>query len=402
MIAGNNQGSPLWLPALIGVFASGAAFGGSTFLPYASVQYEHNNNVFALENSASAVAASGDPTLGDSDLKSVAGFEEDYLWDRQKLTGIFEGRYIDYDHFSSLNHSEYLAKLDFDWKLFSMLDGSFLGSQERVMAPFANRDTETQLAIDIDRHGTGKFNVRLSPEWRLETSVDYHDLSAPIQGFPDYGLTETTALAAVKYLGISYFTYGFSADHVDGRYRNAPVDGTYNQTDLDLTMTYKATGLSSFTGAIGHTERDQGQNQGNVSAITGELGYLRQLSGKTSIHLDYTRAVNSYIGAGGSELDSTLNATISYQPTYKTGITVGYQRIWSDFDAQTIPGTNVLGRKDSSTGATFKMNYQALRWLLIQPYVNYQKRSSNDEIFGYSGTIVGIQILAKEPAPAAR
>jgi hypothetical protein len=48
------------------------------------------------------------------------------------------------------------------------------------------------------------------------------------------------------------------------------------------------------------------------------------------------------------------------------------------------------------------MNYQALRWLLIQPYVNYQKRSSNDEIFGYSGTIVGIQILAKEPAPAAR
>jgi hypothetical protein len=402
MIAGKRHGCPLWLPALLGVFASGTAFGGSTFLPYVSTQYEHNNNVFALENSASALAASGDPTLGDSDLKSVAGFEEDYLWDRQRLSGTFEGRYIKYDHFSSLSHSEYLAKLDLDWKLFSMLDGTFLGSQERVMAPFANRDTLTQLAIDIDRHGIAKFNVRIAPEWRLETSVDYHDLSAPIQGFPDYGLIETTARAAVKYLGVAYFTYGFSADHVDGRYRNAPVDGTYNQTDLALTMTYAASGLSSFNGALGHTQRDQGQNQGKVSDVTGELGYLRQLTGKTSIHLDYTRAVNSYIGAGGSELDSTLNASVTYQPTFKTGMTLGYQRIWSTFLGQTIPGTDVLGRKDSSTGATFKMNYQALRWLLVQPYVNYQRRTSNNEIFGYSGTIIGIQILAKEPAPPAR
>jgi hypothetical protein len=398
-----KHGCPIWLGVLIGLLATATAFGESTFLPYAGVQYEHNSNVFALPNSAAAIAANnGDPTLGDSDIKTVAGFEEDYLWDRQRLYATAEGRYIEYDHFGNLSHYEYLAKLGLDWKLFSMLDGTFLGSQERVMAAFANRDTQTELAIDTDRHAIGKFNFQLAPEWRLETSVDYHNLDSPVQDFPDYGLTETIGHAAVKYLGFSNLSYGFSADYSEGRYRNAPLAGSYVQTVLDFTMTYAASGLSSFNGAVGHTQRAQGLDQGNISAVTGELGYTRRLSGKTSIHIDYSRAANSYIGAGGSELDSTVNATLNYQPTFKTGIVLGFQEVWSDFVGQTIPGSDVIGRKDRSPGASFKLNYQALRWLLIQPYVNYQRRNSNEEFFSYSGTVIGIQILAKKPAPPTR
>lgn len=387
---------------LIGLVASTSAFGGSTFLPYASEQYEHNSNVFALPNSAAALAANGDPTLGDSDLRTVAGFDENYLWDRQRLYGTLEGRYIKYDHFDELSHYEYLARLGLDWKLLSALDGSFIGSLERFMAPFANRDTQTALAINLERHAIGKFNFQISPEWRLETSVDYHDLDAPLQGFPNYGLTETTGLAALKYLGFSNLIYGISADYINGKYRDAPLLGTYNQTDIDLTAAYAVTGLSSFDGAVGHTQRDQGLNQGNISAITGELGYSRRFSGKTSIHVAYTKAVNSYIGAGGSELDSTISVTLNFQPTYKTGMSFDFQEVWSDFTGQTIPGTDVLGRRDRSPAATFKLNYQATRWLLVQPFANYQRRTSNVEIYSYSGTTIGIQVLAKKPAPPAR
>ena len=391
------------LLVLIGSVASTSAFGGSTFLPYASEQYEHNSNVFALPNSSAAAAANGgDQTLGDSDLRTVAGFEEDYLWDRQRLYATAEGRYIKYDHFDELTHYEYLAKAGLDWKLLSAFDGTFLGSFERYMASFANRDTQTALAINLERHAIGKFNFHISPEWRLETSVDYHDLDAPIQGFPNYGLTETTGLVALKYLGFSNLTYGVSADYIDGKYRNAPLIGTYNQTDIDLTAAYAATGLSTFDGAVGHTERDQDLNQGNVSAVTGKLGYTRRFSGKTSIRVGYTRAVNSYIGAGGSELDSTVDAAFNYQATYKTGLALGISETWSQFTGQTIPGTDVLGRRDRSPAATFKLNYQATRWLLVQPYANYARRSSNVELYSYSGTIIGIEVLAKKPAPPAR
>jgi hypothetical protein len=403
MIIGSKRVFAVGLTALMTLLVGGISQAGSVFLPYASEQYEHNSNIFALPNSAAAaVANQGDPTLGDSDLRTVAGFEEDYLWDRQRLYGTLEGRYIRYDHFDQLSHTEYLAKVGLDWKLLSVFDGSFLGSQERFMAPFAERDTQTALAINLERHAIGKLNYHLSPEWRLETSVDYHDLDAPVQGFPDYGLTETTGLVALKYLGISNLTYGISADYIDGKYRNAPLLGTYNQTDINLTMAYAATGLSSFDGSVGHSQRDQGLNQGNISAITGELGYKRKFSGKTSIQVTYLRAVNSYIGAGGSELDSTANITLNYQPTFKTGMSFGFQEVWSTFTGQTIPGSDVLGRRDRSPAATFKLNYQATRWLLVQPYVNYQRRTSNDEFFSYSGTIIGIQVLAKKPAPPGR
>lgn len=392
----------VWMPVLTSMLVSATAYGGSTFLPYASEQYEHNSNVFALPNSSAAVLASGDPTLGDSDLRTVAGFEEDYLWDRQRLYGTFEGRYIEYDHFGNLSHAEYLARAGLDWKLFSALDGTVLGSQERLMAPFANRDTLTQLAIDIDRHAIGKINLHIAPEWRLDSSVDYHNLNAPIQDFPDYGLTETTSKLALNYLGFANLTYGISADYVDGKYRNAPVVGTYKQTDLDLTMLYAVSGISSFNGAVGHSQRNQDLNQASISAITGELGYSRSFSGKTSFHIDYARAINSYIGAGGSELDNSISVTLNYQATYKTGMSVGFQEIWSNFLGQTVPGSDVLGRKDRSPAASFKVNYQVLRWLLIQPYLNYQRRSSNIEDFSFSGTVIGIQVTAKKPAPPVR
>jgi hypothetical protein len=387
---GRNKALRLAALVLLTIFASAAAHAQTTFLPYVSTQYEHNNNVFYLPNSAAAVANNGDPTLGDSSLKTVAGTDINFLWNRQRFYSTLEGRYIDYDHFGYLSHSEYMARAGLDWKLLSAFDGAFLGSIERVMA---------QLAVNLDRHAIGRFNYRITPDWRLETNVDYHNLDSPIQGFAAYGLTETTGRAALKYAGFSKLTYGFSAEYIDGKYRNAPTPGTYNQTNLDLTMAYTASGLSSFNGAIGHTQRDQGQNQGNVSALTGDLGYTRRLSGKTSIHVDLARAVHSYIGAGGSEIDTTASVQLSYQPTFKTNMTFDYQYIWSKFVGQTIPGSDVLGRKDRTPAATFKLSYQALRWLQIQPYASYQRRSSNEQIFNFSTSIIGIQILAKVPAP---
>jgi hypothetical protein len=45
------------------------------------------------------------------------------------------------------------------------------------------------------------------------------------------------------------------------------------------------------------------------------------------------------------------------------------------------------------------LSYQVLRWLLIQPYASYQRRTSTVPDFNYSSTIIGIEILAKKPAP---
>jgi hypothetical protein len=105
------------------------------------------------------------------------------------------------------------------------------------------------------------------------------------------------------------------------------------------------------------------------------------------------------VGAGGSEEDDTASIQVNYQATYKTGMIFAYQYVWTKFVGETIPGSDLLGRTYHNPTATFKLNYQALRWLLIQPYATYQHRVSNAPDFNFSSTIFGIEILAKKPAP---
>ncbi len=378
----------------------------TSILPYASETFEHNSNVFYLPNSTLALAYNGDPQLGDSDWRTVGGADINYIFDRQRLFATLEGRYIEYDHFKYLDHSEYLANGGLDWKLFDMFDGLVYGKIERFMAPFDERNTQTTLSMDLDRHAGVNFNVQIVPEWRLETGVEYHDLNAPILDYPEYGLSEETGKVALKYGGFANLTYGVQVDYIHGEFRNSPQPGTYDQEDASFTMSYKATGLSSFIGAVGYTRRDQGEGQGNTSALSGDIGYTRVLTGLTSVHAELSRAVNSYIASGGSELDTTALVNLTYQPTYKTGMTLGFQYIWSKFNGETIngvtnPGADVAGQSYHSPKATFKLDYQALRWLLIRPYATYQRRSSDVMDLNYSGTIIGIEVLAKRPAPTA-
>lgn len=374
----------------------------SGILPYAGETYEHNNNVFYLPNSTLAVAGNGDPQLSDSLFKSVGGADINYLFDRQRLFATLEGRYFDYAHFKYLDHSEYLANGGLDWKLLDLFDGLVYGKIERSMASFDMRNSNTSLTLDMDRRAGVNFNIQLMPEWRLETGAEYHDLTAPIIDFPDYGLEEETAKAALRYGGVANLTYGVQVDYTHGEFRNAPQAGSYSQEDADFTMSYKATGLSSFIGSVGYSRRDQGAGQGVTSGISGDIAYTRVLTGLTTINAELTRAINSYIASGGSQLETTAAIKLNFQPTYKTGMTLGFQYVWSKFNGETInaatnPGADVAGQSYHSPQATFKLNYQALRWLLIQPYATYSRRSSDLLVLNYTGTIVGIEILAKRP-----
>jgi hypothetical protein len=377
----------------------------SGILPYVGETYEHNNNVFYLPNSTFAVAGNGDPQMSDSLSRTVGGADINYLFDRQRLFATLEGRYIDYEHFKYLDHSEYMANGGLDWKLLGTFDGLLYGKIERYMAPFEDRNSNTSLTVDLDRRVGANFNIQLMPEWRLETGADYHDLSAPIIDYPDYGLAEETGKVALRYGGLANLTYGVLVDYVHGEFRNAPAPGDYNQEDADLTMSYKATGLSSFIGSVGYSRREQsGEGQGNTSGISGDIGYTRVLTGLTSVNAELSRAINSYIASGGSQLETTAAVRLNFQPTYKTGMNLGFQYIWSKFNggtiinAETNPGADVAGQSYHSPKATFKLNYQALHWLLIQPYATYERRASGLLVLNYTGTIVGIEFLVKRPA----
>jgi Putative beta-barrel porin 2 len=380
---------------LLGLAAACAAphpaFAQVTFNPYADAHYEYDSNVFRVQNSQANLIAIGDPTLADKDLRGVIGAEGTYRWSEQKLTATVEGRRTIYDHFSDLDHNEYLADVALDWKTTSLLDGIFEARQEQLMAPFANGNS-TQLTVDVDRKISETLNLNVNPDWRVEAGVYSHNLKAPLQDFPDFVERETGTQLALVNRSIAHLAYGISVDHISGRYENAPDVGSYNQTDAQFTANYTISALSTFKGAVGYTKRSQTGD--SVSGITGLIGYTRQLTAKTSITLNAARAVNSYVAAGGSEIDTGGTVMVSWQATYRINVELTGGYIHSSYVGEFVPGSPgsvTAGRVDKSPQGALNVNYQILRHLKLHGYVSYQSRSSDLDFYNYKDTTVGIE-----------
>jgi Putative beta-barrel porin 2 len=380
---------------LLGLAAACAAphpaFAQVTFNPYADAHYEYDSNVFRVQNSQANLVAIGDPTLADKDLRGVIGADGTYLWSEQKLTATVEGRRYIYDHFTPLDHNEYLGDVAFDWKTTSLLDGILEARQEQLMAPFAIGNS-TQLTIDVDRKISGTLNLNVSPDWRLESGVYSHNLKSPLQDFPDFVEKETGTQLALVNRSIAHLAYGIALDHISGRFENAPEVGSYNQTDAQFTANYTVSALSTFKGAVGYTKRTQTGD--SVSGITGLLAYNRQLTAKTSISFNALRAVNTYVAAGGSEIDTSATVTVTWQATYRIGVglTGGYTH--SAFAGEFVPGSPgsvTAGRVDKSPQGALNVNYQILRHLKLRGYVSYQSRSSDIDLYNYKDTTVGVE-----------
>jgi hypothetical protein len=161
-----------------------------------------------------------------------------------------------------------------------------------------------------------------------------------------------------------------------------------------LTAKYVATGLSSFIGAIGYTSRVQ-EDAGNVSGITGLLTYERALTPKTAIDLKLSRAVNSYVTFGGSEVDSSATVQAVWQATHRITVTAGYQWMHSYFPGSNLLDLGTLERVDNYQLELLSVNYRVLDWLSLQPYGQYQVRRSNIDFDTFNRTLYGLRFEAR-------
>jgi len=168
--------------------------------------------------------------------------------------------------------------------------------------------------------------------------------------------------------------------------------GPYTQNSGEFKLNYAVSGSSKLNAGIGYTRRVQSGNEGSVSGVTGELGYNRQLTGKTSLNVQLIRAVNSYVASGGSEIDTTASVGLVWQATYKVGVNLDGSYTRSAFVGQAIPNSVANGRVDRSKAATLSVKYQALRRLQLRGYLKSQSRSSAVNEFDYNDTIIGVEV----------
>ncbi len=364
--------------ALLAAVAPVTTRAESTLQTSAYAQYEYNSNVYALSTGV-AVPGTTDTGHGDYFIGYGGTFNASELLGRQKLYANLDGTDFHYGHLSQLNHSEYSLAGGWAWQLLRDWDGTLEVRRVRSMVTFANL-ISSQLELQTEQREAGTIRVQLNPEWRIESDDYTHVVDSPQAQAPALRLTESSAQLALNYTGVARLTAGLNAAYLVGKFDSAGalalgLAPSYHQTSEGVGSQYRVSGLTTIVAQVGYTKRDSSSGINNVGGVTGELHYERTLTGKTSMDLELSRQVNSYITGVGSELDSNASLIVNYQATWKTGFHVNYAYSYRQLLGQGyIPGTD---RLDHVQFAGLHIDYEALRWLSLKPYVLYQTRSSN-------------------------
>jgi hypothetical protein len=367
------------------------------FSPYADGAYEHNSNVFALSSSAPPPVGRNGPTLSDSLWKARVGFDSAYDWGLQEFFAIAEGRRFTYDQFTQLTHDEYLVFAGWNWKVASVLDGVLDYRRERTMVSFLQFN-ETPFAaqtiyLQVQSIAIASINLQMSPEWRLQSQGKLNDLNTQLPGTPDLTLREESIHEGLRYVGFANLSAGLDGEYLRGNFTGGAflVTPGYRQSTVEFAADYVLSGLSSFHGDIGYTDRVLEQ-AASISGLTGIAAYQRNLTGKTSITLKLSRAINTYITAASPEVDTTAEVDVAWNATTKIKVEAGYQWLHTAYAATDLAGVVTASRLDRFQTPTLSVKYQPVRWLIVHPYAQYQTRSSSIGLYSFHGTIYGLEL----------
>jgi hypothetical protein len=367
----------------------------------ATGQFESDSNVFSLDSGASQISTNGSAP-SDTFFAYGAKLDGKYLWGLQSFSASFGANEYKYQRFTELDHDAYSFDGGWKWKANSILDGSLDVARQRSMVQFQDlRIDQTSLSVQTVQRESGLFNLKATSHWQIQGSAYTSQLEQPNQGAPDLKLTESGTTAGLRYVGFTGFTSGVTAGYITGSYQGAVTTGTtgtsinptYHQYNEGLTATYQSV-RSTFDGQIGYSRRSSSAGTDETGGLTGALSFTEKLSSKTSFRLNLSRAIENYIANSGSEIDTSAGGNVSWQATYKLGVSLGYSYTHASFPAQ---GTDpsVSDRVDHAQNATFSLNYEPRRWLLIKPYANYSTRSSNVLGGDYNATSFGVSVTVQ-------
>ncbi|MDP8985373.1 MAG: hypothetical protein M3N97_10060 [Pseudomonadota bacterium] len=384
----------LMLPLALGTWPM-ASLAQLAVTPHAAVDAEHNSNVFDLPSSGAAPVGRNGAAFGDTVIGSRAGFDGTYTLGQQSFFAAGEYRRFQYNNFTSLSHNEYTAAGGLNWKLDRLMEGKLDYLHEQRMVQFMELAASQNLILETENRTHASANVQISPEWRLENSLKDRSLDSPRTDIPGLSLREDSIHEGLRYLGVANLAAGLDAEYLSGTYRHDPtaLNPKYHQITVGLAGTYVLSGLTNFNGAIGYTRRSDAAYSGGQSAVTGNLGYKRNLTGKTAIDLEVNRAINSYLTTGGTEIDTSAAASATWQATYRATVRLGYAFTSSKFPQSAYGGLGT--RVDHFQTSNAEADYLILHWLTVRAYARYVTRSSTQGLYGFNGTVYGIEFQAK-------
>jgi len=367
----------------------------TTFEPFAEVQYEYNSNLFEESGDREALEQRGTEERSDSAVTGVAGFRSGFEWSRQQLQFDAEGRRVEYDRFSSVDHDEHRIAAAYLWRLGSVLDGDIRYTNERRLASFADLDTSLP-SLQRERNLEAGANLMVTPKWRVEAGGGRHWLELPLPEYPSFQLVEDKADLALKYVGFASVSAGILVQYVEGEYSGVPDASSFDETTVQFTAEYVRDEQNRVNGSLGYSSRQEDSTGQDTYGLTGSLGYTRAISGKTSFSAELFRRVSSYSAGANSLTETGVSTGLVWRPSGKTRVEGQYLWTRSVFEQDSISGASAqAGRQDYRSSVRLDVGWDARRWLNLALFGEYRDRHSDQPDQGYNANIVGLRVRAQ-------
>jgi len=383
-----------------------------TMTEAASAAYEYNSNVFAVPGGSPIPS----PYVGTGHSSSIQTYSGDlhptYEWSEQRLVLDLQGREQRFDSYSQLNHSEYIARADLDWASGSRVQGTLGVFRERRMVRFIDVVT-SQLLLETETRGNAGIIIPVGNRWRLEGDFTSKKDDSPRPGSPELSLKEQSGKAGLKYNPFSDLFVGLTSEYLKGQFSGIgtgiPASGPngyvdYRQVETLLVADRKTSKTDSMHAGIGYTRRTLTSGTSNISTVTGEFSYVRDITGKTSITFGVSREANAYITTTSAEIDNVAHLGVQWRPTGKATVKLNERWVRSKYpDWYVTVGTGptesfyLSERDDTSRETRLELEYQLIPQLMIRPYLTLEDRDSNIAQFKYGATVYGLEIRGQLP-----
>lgn len=366
------------LGIVLPVWAYAGAFG---VVPYVEIGAQRDNNLFRVEDGGNNQAVNQSGPQSDTITRTAVGAAAEWPIARQKLLVGGEYRQLRYSEFDQLDTSENEVRAELEFSVGPAVTGALRYRRERRQDDFDNLDG-TQTNFVTETNPNIEVLVSITPSWRVLTKAGHLRLDQTLPSQQAFNFREDGVSVEVQHLGVPGSILGVGVEYQEGEFPDRAAGGTlsqdFTQTTGFVTADWRYSGLSTFRGRLGYTQRDNSGGGGDrdFEGITGQFAYLRELTGKTNLQLEIFRQIFSVDDIDANFVEETGTQAL-LRWTYSTNLGAQVRYRYANQDYQTLAGATD-NRVDKLSELAAELIFQPFRVLSFIFDLTFQDRDSND------------------------
>jgi exopolysaccharide biosynthesis operon protein EpsL len=350
---------------------------------YVHAGWIRDTNVFRLADGVNTTAITGNPSRGDTIMRTGAGIRhEQRIVGRQSVRLAARGDYHSFDTYSQMDHFAYGLLGEWLWEFTNDLSGTVGWEHRKRLVDLAQLQRPVdQMVTENNAYANGAY--RLGPNVRLRGGLNgvrqKRDAAEAVES------RSTSVLGGVDYVTPLGNSVGVEARRSDGNspvtpvLGAPPVDNEFDEREVALVATWVATQQIRFNGRFGRTERQHETFPGlDFDGNTWRVGLDWTPLNKTGFAVEWYRVPRSVIDINTAFV-LTRGVTFGprWAPTEKLVFALNFDRERQRFSDPTNPVLGPFALDETVRRWRLTAGWEPVRRLELSAGLERGERSSN-------------------------